>query len=259
MGKGPNAYEVNARFGDGPDVLQGYVPGGFGHGTGTAQRPESGHGSRQGIQRHVVQQNAVHPKGKEFFQLLETRHFYLHGELQVVFTSDPVHCPDHASRCCQVIVLDQNHVVKAHSMVLSSARSDGGLLQLSQTRRRLSRVQNPSPGPLYRMDKPACEGSDPRHATQEVEGHPLPGENAPQRPRQGQNPVARLGSAPFVSLQSDFHCSIDLGEHRLRDLQTGHDKRLLGQHRPSPCGSGVYRPERSPVAPAHVLGQGPAD
>ena len=82
-----------------------------------------------------------------------------------------------------VIVFDQNHVVKAEAMIRAAAGEDGLFFQSAQSRRRLARIENLRPMFSDCFDKLPCQCRDSAKPLQKIESNPLRCQDGSERNR----------------------------------------------------------------------------
>ena len=109
------------------------------------------------IASHVVQKDNVRPGIQGDIELIEVVHFYLDSQgrpktscakHRVLNSQSPVR----NWQCCQMIVFNENAVVKSDAMILAPAAAHSILFKRAPARKRFACVKNPAGSTGNRLD-----------------------------------------------------------------------------------------------------------
>src|SRR5581483_6527898 len=119
-----------------------------------------------------------------FIEFRARSDFYLHRAIE---PSNALQRGAHTASRSDVIVLDQDGIEESFAMIGGPTRRCGHLLQVTQSRRRLSRIENFDAGSLDRVYMFAGDCCDPAEALQEVECNTFAFKQRPGAPRNYRN------------------------------------------------------------------------
>ena len=176
VGDGAGGDEIGAGFGVGADVLERDAAGEFDFGAaGDLSDPVARLRGRE-----VVEQQVGGARSQRVAQFFARPDLDFDGQAGGGAGGGDgfAHSPGRGD----VVVLDQNRVVKAHAVVGDAAGRRRLLFERAQSRRGLARIEHAAPGARDRIGVSARGGGDPAQALQEVERHPLAFEQQAGRP-----------------------------------------------------------------------------
>src|SRR5262249_36263929 len=134
----------------------------------------------------IIEKNGIHGGAESRKKLLAAIHLHLQKDSRgsAPEGTDPVFylAPPEAPEDSNVVVLEENRVRQAFSVIFGAARSYRVLLEAPPAGRRLSSIEEPGPRPGDGLHPAPCMGGYPAEALEEVQGGPLQAEDGTSCP-----------------------------------------------------------------------------
>ena len=221
-----DADAIHTRLGDGAHRGEGHAAGRFQQhcwGNGVA----APHGLAHQLRRHVVQQHDIGTASQRLIQLGKVVHLDFQGNTG----SMPLSCRldggadllATVTESGEVIVLDENAVEQAESMVVSATATHGILFQQPPARQCLAGVENPRLQPGNRIDVAAGLRGDAAEVLKEVECCAFAGEDGTHRPAHPSQMTAGLHRSAIAQKRLEPDTRIESGEDHRGGRQSGED------------------------------------
>ena len=255
MREGADRDQVDSRLGDLPHVLKVDAAGGLELHAGAAAR-------RDGLAKicgwHVVEQEPVGTGGERGDDLLEIPTLDLDREVGPCRPCG-AHGLGETPGEGEVVLLDQDRVEEPETVIDATSCDDGLLLEAAQTRRGLSRIEDPRPGPGDCPDEARGQRRDTREVPEQIERRPLRSQQAGRRADREDD--IRRHPVPPLALGDQVVDRVDTAlPHGLGDRSEPEDHPGLLLDDPRPAARRLrYRRLRGHVAGSEVLGECPRD
>ena len=256
MGQGTDGDDIHPAPGHRRHRLKGNTARGLYQGPVVYETDRLLHGS--GV--HIVKHDDIDTAGQALAYLLQGLGLNLNTQGMGNLPAQQGHGPGNRSAGLDMIILDQDTVGQAETMVITAADLHRVFFQEAQAGGGLAGIGDPHRTRLHLFDKAGGEGGNAGEALQEIERQPLGLQEIDNRTCHSEQEITRLNPGTIGHQICDHDGWIlypkDLGGHR---FTAGHDKRLSGHNSGAAHLVGPEDRLRSQIAAPDILGQKGAD
>src|SRR5262245_3095847 len=175
MGEGANRDEVHAAFSYRANGGKSYTTARFSPAAALHKLDRLS----ELVGRHVVKENDVGPGIRGLRCLLKGVGFNLHLQGRILLAGSSDGLGDLPAQGVNVVVLNEDHVEKSESMILSASAKDGVLLETTPAGRGFAGVEDFCIGAGHGVDELVRKSRYSGEALDEVKGDTFGGENRP--------------------------------------------------------------------------------
>lgn len=208
---------------------------------------------------HVVEKYDIHSlQAEKIFDLLECVGLEFDADTGIGYacSSDHVLQVFEIKSCCEMIILNHEHIVEADPMVAGAACGDSGFFQHAKAWCGFAGVEYDSLCPANSFDKSTSHGGNTAETLDEIQGGALGGEDRGCRSFDSYDDIAFFQGGAVRQFDLNLECGIDAVENFRCDLCAGEAGGFTGDDFRTSLRARECEPFCSDIPRPDILGEG---